>query len=85
MSFLTYEQTRPWAKAMKVAVLSKKMPPWFADPQYGNFRTDRSLNQSDIDAIVNWADTGAQEGKSRISRAQYSGLKTVGPSNQTIS
>ena len=31
MSFLTYESTRPWAKAIKEAVLSKKMPPWVAD------------------------------------------------------
>src|SRR2546428_13531584 len=27
MSFLTYESTRPWAKAMKAAVGSRKMPP----------------------------------------------------------
>jgi hypothetical protein len=31
MSFLTYKETRPWAKAMKTAVASRKMPPWFAD------------------------------------------------------
>ena len=34
MSFLTYQQARPWAKAIKEAVLLKKMPPWFADPHY---------------------------------------------------
>ena len=33
MSLLTYSETRPWAKAMKAAVLAQKMPPWFADPQ----------------------------------------------------
>ena len=33
MSFMSYETTRPWAKAMKQAVLQKKMPPWFVDPQ----------------------------------------------------
>ena len=32
MSLLTYKEARPWAKAMKAAVLSGKMPPWFADP-----------------------------------------------------
>ena len=37
MSFLSYESTKPWAKAIKTAVLQKKMPPWFADPHYGNF------------------------------------------------
>src|SRR6201988_4488292 len=36
-SLLSYEQARPWAKAIKAAVLQKKMPPWFADPQYGKF------------------------------------------------
>ena len=32
MSFLTYESTRPWAKAIKQAVVTRKMPPWFAEP-----------------------------------------------------
>src|SRR5713226_3649919 len=62
MSFLTYESARPWARAMKTAVLSKQMPPWFADPQYGPYLNDRSLKQSEIDAIVNWVDAGAPEG-----------------------
>ena len=31
MSFLTYSDARPWAKAMKQAVVTEKMPPWFAD------------------------------------------------------
>ncbi len=62
MSFLDYETTRPWAKAIKTAVLTKKMPPWFADPHYGKFSNDRSLSQSDIDTLASWADTGAQAG-----------------------
>src|SRR5579872_4145126 len=45
MSFLTYDSTRPWAKAIKTAVAMRKMPPWFADPQYGHFANDRSLKQ----------------------------------------
>lgn len=62
MAFLTYQNTRPWAKAMKVAVASRKMPPWFADPQYGPYLNDRSLPQADLDTIAKWADTGAPEG-----------------------
>lgn len=61
-SLLTYEQARPWAKAMKEAVLLKKMPPWFADPHFGKFSNDRSLSQKDIDTLVSWADAGAPEG-----------------------
>src|SRR5499425_2269821 len=62
MSFLTYESTRPWAKAMRAAVVTRKMPPWFADPQYGHFSNDRSLKQQEIDAIVQWVDNGAPQG-----------------------
>src|SRR3989442_1663026 len=62
MSFLTYSSVRPWAKAMKAAVVTRKMPPWFADPQYGHFSNDRSLPQSEIDTIVKWVDSGAPEG-----------------------
>jgi len=62
MSFLTYDSTRPWAKAIKTAVISKKMPPWFADPHFGKFSNDRTLNQAAIDTLVAWADSGAAAG-----------------------
>jgi hypothetical protein len=62
MSFMTYDQVRPWAKAMKTAVLTKKMPPWSADPHYGKFSNDRSLSQTEIDTLVAWADAGSPAG-----------------------
>ena len=62
MSFLTYQEARPWAKAIREAVLTRKMPPWFADPHYGKFANDRSLSQAEIDTLVSWADSGAREG-----------------------
>ena len=65
MPFLTYQNVRPWAKAMKAAVASRKMPPWFADPQYGPYLNDHSLKQSEIEAIARWADSGAAEGDAK--------------------
>jgi hypothetical protein len=65
MSFLTYESTRPWAKAIKEAVVSKKMPPWFADPHYGDFRNQPTLNESEIKTLAAWADNGAPEGDAK--------------------
>lgn len=62
MSFGNFKEVRPWAKAIKAAVVLKKMPPWFADPQYGHFRNDRSLSQAEIDTLVAWVDGGAVEG-----------------------
>jgi hypothetical protein len=61
-SLLTYEQARPWAKAIKEAVVLKKMPPWYADPHYGKFANDRSLTQKEIDVLAAWADAGAPQG-----------------------
>jgi hypothetical protein len=61
-SLLTYQDARPWAKAMKEAVRLKKMPPWFADPHYGRFSNDRSMSQKDADTIADWADAGAPQG-----------------------
>jgi hypothetical protein len=62
MSFMTYDQVRPWAKAMKSAVVTKKMPPWSADPHYGKFSNDRSLTQAEMDTLVAWVDGGAAAG-----------------------
>ena len=66
MSFMTYSETRPWAKAMKEAVAARKMPPWFADPEFtGHFTNERSLSQQQIDTITAWVDAGAPEGNAK--------------------
>jgi hypothetical protein len=62
MSLMTYKEARPWAAAIKEAVLGRKMPPWFADPTHGNFANDRRLSKKEIDTLVAWADGGAKEG-----------------------
>src|SRR5215510_16257808 len=62
MSLATYEEARPWAKAIKEEVLEKRMPPWHAVKGYGEFRNAPSLAQRDIDLIVNWVEGGAPKG-----------------------
>src|SRR5712692_8677819 len=61
-ALVTYKDARPWAKAIREDVLTKKMPPWFADPQYGHFSNDRSLSKQETDTLVAWVDGGAKEG-----------------------
>ena len=61
-SMLTYKDARPWARAIKQAVVTRAMPPWFADPKHGHFNNDRSLKQAEIDTIAGWVDSGAAEG-----------------------
>jgi hypothetical protein len=60
MSFLTYRDARPWAKAIKEAVLTEKMPPWFAEQ--GHFANDPTPSQDQVNTLVSWANNGAPEG-----------------------
>jgi len=62
MSFVTYGETRPYARAIEKAVVGKTMPPWFADPSVGHFNNERRLSQWEIDTLVAWAAKGAPEG-----------------------
>lgn len=62
MSLLTYEESRPWAKAIKKAVADRMMPPWHADPAIGKFENDISLTEQEIADVVRWVDSGAPEG-----------------------
>src|SRR5215467_2045071 len=65
MVLMNYQDARPWAKSIRQAILTKKMPPWFADPSIGHFANDRSLSQAEIDTIVGWIDGGMKEGDAK--------------------
>jgi hypothetical protein len=62
MSLMTYEEARPWAKAMRDEVLARRMPPWDAVKGVGDFRDDASLSQPEMDLLVAWVEGGAPEG-----------------------
>src|SRR4249920_3782388 len=62
MSLMTYEDARPWARAIKQKVTRREMPPWGADPAIGKFANDVSLSASQIATIAAWADGGAPLG-----------------------
>ena len=63
MSLLSYDEVRPWARAIRTKVASREMPPWGADPDQGlKMRNDPSLSQAQIDTIVAWANGGAPRG-----------------------
>ena len=62
MPLVTYQNARNSGAAIKQAVISKQMPPWFADPRYGKFSNDSSLTPQQIELISNWVDGGAPAG-----------------------
>lgn len=61
-SLTTYEQARPWAKAIKEEVNERRMPPWGAIKGFGEFRDDQGLTQEQIELINDWVEGGAPEG-----------------------
>jgi hypothetical protein len=64
MSLVSYEEARPWAKAIRERVIKREMPPWHINQTVGiqEFKNDRSLSDAQINAIVKWVDAGAPKG-----------------------
>lgn len=81
MSLATYDEARPWAKAIKEELLERRMPPWSPVPGYGDFRNAPSISQRDIDMVVNWVEGGAPRGdpKDLPSDPLYSDNWQLGP------
>jgi hypothetical protein len=66
MSLMTYEEARPWARAIKNKVVSRQMPPWHAEGEPGKWRNDRRLTQAEINTFVAWVDAGAPRGTGAV-------------------
>ena len=63
MPLTSYQETRPWAKAIRQAVLQRTMPPWQADaPSSKRIHNSRLMPEADVQSIVAWVDSGAGEG-----------------------
>ena len=64
MSFMTYEEVRPWAPLIQYKVVNRQMPPWHIDRTIGiqQFKNDRSLSDDEVRIISDWVNAGAPEG-----------------------
>lgn len=64
MAFTSYEETRPWAKAIKRTVLARTMPPWHADERTSaRIHNSRRLDENEVRQLVAWVDAGAPGGR----------------------
>lgn len=61
-SLTTFEQARPWAKAIKEEVLERRMPPFGAVKGFGDLRDDQALTQEELHLIADWVEGGSPEG-----------------------
>ncbi|HVS65032.1 MAG TPA: hypothetical protein VMT85_16180 [Thermoanaerobaculia bacterium] len=62
MSLLTYEDARPWAKSIRRVTAERTMPPWFANPDHGDFVEDSRLSDDEKELIARWVAGGAKQG-----------------------
>ena len=62
MSLLSYGEVRPWARAIHEAVALNRMPPWFADPEYGEWSNAHVLTSAEKRTIADWVESGAERG-----------------------
>ena len=64
MALVTYEDVRPWARAIKLRTASREMPPWFIEKNIGvqQFKDDPSLSDQEIAKVATWADSGSPRG-----------------------
>jgi hypothetical protein len=62
MSLISYQETRPWARAIVKKVQDGVMPPWHADAPAGTFSNERRLTPAEKSVLERWADAGAPEG-----------------------
>lgn len=57
-----YNMVRGFAPMIREVVRTRRMPPWHADPHYGEFKNDRSLTPDETRTLVHWIEAGAPRG-----------------------
>ncbi|MGH8581599.1 MAG: redoxin domain-containing protein, partial [Gammaproteobacteria bacterium] len=57
-----YETVRAWSQMMREVIMTKRMPPWQADPAVGEFLADGALRTEEQKTLVGWIDAGAPRG-----------------------
>jgi peroxiredoxin len=62
MALLTYADARGWADTLREVVLEERMPPWYADPRFGQFSNDRHLSRTEADTLLAWVEQGCPKG-----------------------
>ena len=63
MSLMSYQEVRPWARAIEEQVGARRMPPWKPEPGFGGpFIGNRRLSDQELALIRQWVAEGAVEG-----------------------
>jgi len=71
-----YNTVFGWSRMMREVLITRRMPPYHADPDYGKFDHDLSLSTEELQTLVHWIDAGAKKDSDRDPLAEYT---TVAP------
>ncbi len=63
MSFATYDEARPWARAMREEALERRMPPSGLRSGAALYENARTLSFAELELLVSWVDGGAPRGE----------------------
>ncbi len=58
----SYDDVLGWEDTILEVIGNNRMPPWYADPQHGEFANDARLSQKERDLVSTWVDNGMPEG-----------------------
>lgn len=59
----SHQMIQGFSPMIREVVLTRRMPPWHADPQVNRFKHDMSLSIEQAQALVQWIDAGAPRGE----------------------
>jgi len=57
-----YEEVVGWSEMIREVVQEQRMPPWHANPKYGEFNNDCRLSDDEKQLLYTWIDNGSPEG-----------------------
>tara|TARA_Y100000385_G_scaffold65232_1_gene64585 strand:+ start:33191 stop:34942 length:1752 start_codon:yes stop_codon:yes gene_type:complete len=69
-----HETVLGWSAMMRQVLQTKRMPPYHADPNYGEFSHDLSLSTSELQTLVHWIDAGAKKDGNSDPLAKYQAI-----------
>ncbi|NKB97386.1 MAG: hypothetical protein GKR90_02645 [Pseudomonadales bacterium] len=70
-----YTMVRGFSLMMREVLMTKRMPPWHADPTIGHWSNDRSIGREEIQTLVSWIDAGSPRGEGEDPLTQYASHK----------
>jgi len=61
----SYENVAGRRSMIREVLMTKRMPPWHADPHHGEFTNDTSLTESEMRTMIAWLDAEAPRGEGK--------------------